>query len=139
MITTPEELIKNHEGFKSRVYKDSLGFLTGGYGHAFLDGSKLTKEICDLLFIEDFTQAINDYEQLGLVLDDVRRAACLDLLFNLGLTKLLRFKNFLAYMRSSSWESAAAALENSLWFKQVARRGPRICSLIRSGKWEALG
>jgi lysozyme len=138
MITNAADLIKNHEGFKDRVYKDSLGYLTGGYGHAFLEGSPLSKGVCDLLFIEDLDRSIRDYDQLGLALDDVRRAACLDLLFNLGLTKLLKFKTFLKHMKAGDFDLAAAALENSLWYQQVARRGPRICALIRTGTWEVL-
>ena len=29
--------IKEHEGFRDQVYKDSLGFATIGYGHLVLD------------------------------------------------------------------------------------------------------
>lgn len=138
MITNATDLIKNHEGYREEVYNDSLGFPTGGYGHAFLPGSKLRKYIWELIFCDDLADVAADYEKLGLDLDDVRRSACLDLLFNLGLTKLLKFKTFLKHMKSGNWPEAAAALENSRWFTQVARRGPRICALIREGKWEVL-
>ena len=33
MFEELKERIKEHEGFRSYVYKDSLGFATIGYGH----------------------------------------------------------------------------------------------------------
>lgn len=138
MICNAIDLIKDHEGYREAVYNDSLGYPTGGYGHAFLPGSKLPGHIWELILIDDLAEAGQNFKQLGLDLDDVRRAACLDLLFNLGLTKLLKFKTFIKHMRAGDYDAAAAALENSLWYQQVARRGPRICALIRTGQWEAI-
>jgi hypothetical protein len=61
-----------------------------------------------------------------------------DLLYNLGAFKFYKFRNFSLALKNGYWELAAQHLENSLWFKQVGRRGPRIVKLIKTGKWEAL-
>ena len=59
-----QEMIKRHEGYRDRVYMDSVGVPTGGYGHAFLNGSPLPAMVCDLLFQQDYDIAVRDYEIL---------------------------------------------------------------------------
>ena len=49
-----KNMIKKHEGFRPFIYKDTQGFLTGGYGHAFLENSPLSQQVSDMLFEEDF-------------------------------------------------------------------------------------
>ena len=44
-----KNMIKKHEGFRDYVYKDSVGVLTGGWGHAFHEGSRLSKKIAEIL------------------------------------------------------------------------------------------
>ena len=38
---TLEERIKKHEGYMVEPYTDTLGFLTGGYGHKILEGEEV--------------------------------------------------------------------------------------------------
>ena len=56
---TLKEQIKQHEGYRLDVYKDTLGFDTGGYGHKILPGEDIptTKEGWDKLFDQDFDKA----------------------------------------------------------------------------------
>jgi hypothetical protein len=61
-----------------------------------------------------------------------------DLLYNLGPVKFSKFRNFSAAMKMKDFLAAAHHLEQSKWFKQVGRRGPRICNLIKEGRWETL-
>jgi lysozyme len=68
-------------------------------------------------------------------LDDVRQRILVNLTFNLGPAKLREFKRFLAAYTNHSWETAAKELENSLWYKQVGRRGPEMCAAVRTGKY----
>ena len=42
------ESIKQHEGFRSKVYDDSLGIPTIGYGFAIKD-LELEEDICDMI------------------------------------------------------------------------------------------
>jgi len=129
------ELIREHEGYSEEVYFDTVGVPTGGYGHAFLPGSKLTQDIWEEIFQYDYNLAVSDYYYLSLDLDPVRRAVVVDMLFNLGLPKLLKFKNTLAAIRQGDYERAARGMLNSKWARQVGRRAKELSEMMRTGEW----
>jgi GH24 family phage-related lysozyme (muramidase) len=95
------------------------------------------REYHDALFDEEYAKAEALYEGLRLDLDDVRRAAVIDLCYNLG-PQFLKWNKTLTALRMKDYLQAANYLEQTRWYKQVGRRGPRICNLIREGKWEVL-
>ena len=45
---TLEERIKKHEGYMVEPYTDTLGFLTGGYGHKILEGEEVPQIVIDI-------------------------------------------------------------------------------------------
>lgn len=130
-----QAMIKRHEGYSEAIYFDTVGVPTGGYGHAFHDGSTLLHSMWDLIFIHDYMHAVNDYETLNLCLDPVRRAVIIDMLFNLGLPKLLKFKNTLAAIRAGDWEAAAQGMERSKWYQQVRIRAVELVKMMRTGEY----
>ena len=140
MIDSGPALTKNHEGYVEGVYLDSLGHPTTGYGLCLepVLSFHTVKEWHEHKFQEEYAKAEKAYDTLGLDLDAVRRSAVVDLLYNLGLTKLLKFIGTLGALKMKDWLAAANHLENSAWYKQVGRRGKRICKLIRDGVWESL-
>ncbi len=129
------ELIKKHEGFREDIYYDTVGVPTGGYGHAFLEGSRLPKNIWKMIFNYDYRNAVNDYNSLELRLDAVRRAVIIDMLFNLGLNKFLTFKKMLDALKEGNYEKAAYEMFNSKWALQVGRRAIELSEMMRSGEW----
>ncbi len=129
-----QKMIKWHEGYNQTVYLDIVGIPTGGYGHAFNVGSTLPDAVWELIFRYDYTQAVNDYEVLDLQLDPVRKAVVIDMLFNLGLPRMLKFKNTLAAMRAGDWEAAAQGMENSKWYGQTRTRAVELVRMMRTGK-----
>jgi lysozyme len=58
-----------------------------------------------------------------------------DMLFNLGLPKLLKFKNTLAAIRQGDYERAARGMLNSKWARQVGRRAKELAEMMRTGEW----
>lgn len=59
--------------------------------------------------------------------------ACIDLTFNMGAAKLAGFVHFLAALEAHNYAAAAAELEDSLWYRQVGKRAPRIVAAVRKG------
>ena len=59
------ERIKRHEGFRDRIYLDSEGFVTGGYGHHFYVGSRLPVDVAEVLFKQDLALAVSDYSKIA--------------------------------------------------------------------------
>jgi len=128
------EMIKRHEGCRPYIYADSLGYLTGGYGHAFLPGSKISYAVAELLFDEDYQRAVDDYNKLELNLGPVRRAVVIDMLFNLGLTKFSGFKKMIAALRDGNYFKASDEMLDSLWARQVRSRAFRLASMMLTGE-----
>lgn len=129
-----QQMIKRHEEYRQRIYLDTEGVPTGGYGHAFILGSPLPESIWCQIFHHDYQQAVRDYEVLDLDIDPVRRAVVIDMLFNLGLPRLLKFKNTLAAIRAGDWEAAAKGMENSKWYGQVRLRAVELVRMMRTGE-----
>ena len=135
---TPRDLIMRHEGESLKLYRDSRGYWTIGYGR-LLDpslGGGISQDEALYLLDNDIAKARNDCGTYPWFsnLSEARQAAMLDLSFNLG-SRLSNFKHFLAAMAVENWGLAADELENSLWYKQVGHRGPEIVNLIKFEEW----
>jgi len=120
-----KESIKTEEGLSLEAYKDSRGYLTVGYGHLLAEGSTIPREAAEIIFDADFEQAATDYLKLGLDLDPIRRAALIDMIFNMGLPRVRRFVHFLAYLREKNWIKAAIELMDSDYARQLPERAKR--------------
>src|SRR5215475_10158516 len=95
-----------HDG-KFWIYKDSIGFSTIGYGR-LVQGKEeqykngITEEQADAMLREDIESARSDAEKLKLNLpkDSKWNDFIVLMIFQLGLTKTLRFKKFLAALKT---------------------------------------
>ena len=99
MNETLAEMIQRHEGVRRIPYLDSLGIFTVGYGHNMQ--RPLSQAVIDQIFSEDLQEAINECVHAFpwfADLTDARKNAMVDLCFNLGLPRLLKFQHFLTAM-----------------------------------------
>lgn len=109
-------------------YQDSLGFWTIGYGHLVLKGEDFSKGItevqADVLLAGDIAKAKADVKKLNLVLpSDSRWNEFLVLMmFQLGLSKVLGFRKFLAALSTANYATAIAEVKNSKWYTQTKSR-----------------
>lgn len=127
------QLIKKHEGFSDKVYIDTVGVPTAGYGHAFLKGSPISCYVAEALFRADFRETIENYSYLGFELDGVRRAVILNMLFNLGLPKFMGFKNMIASLKIGKYKDASLHLLDSVYAKQVKGRANELSEMLEHG------
>ena len=133
------DLTKHFEGYSETPYICPAGYPTEGYGSKMDNRQfKSTREWHEQLFRERYADAEKACDQLGLDLDPCRRAAVCDLIYNLGAAGFAKFHDTIADLKMKDYGAAAVHLEQSRWYKQVGRRGPRIVSLIRTGKWESI-
>jgi len=126
-----------HEGLKLKPYKDTVGKLTIGVGRN-LDDRGITED--EALYMLDNDIRILE-EELDRVLpwwrelDDVRQEVLLNMAFNLGVPKLLRFENFLRALREGNYAQASEEMLNSLWRQQVGRRAKELAIAMRNGDY----
>ena len=65
-----KEAVKLSEGYRARVYKDTLGIDTIGYGFAIKD-LELDEDICDMILDKKLNKLIKDVDNKFLFMDDI--------------------------------------------------------------------
>lgn len=137
------DLIKLHEGFRPYAYKDSLGYLTIGYGFLIdqAKGGAMPRPVAD--FWLDYELNEKDKELRAALpwvssLDEVRHYVLLDMAYNLGIGGLLQFAQTLASVKNGEYHKAAGQMLQSKWAGQVGTRATRLAKMMESGSWPAL-
>jgi len=134
------EQLKVDEGVVYEVYKDHLGYPTFGVGHLVLDsepefglevGSPITEERVKECFEHDLDLAISECEHLyedGIfeALEDEVQQILVNMMFNMGRTRLSKFKKMHAAILEGDWKEAAVEGRDSQWHKQVTNRAERL-------------
>lgn len=131
-----QRLLVKHEGFRNKPYEDTSGFVSIGVGRN-LDGLGLSDEEVMYLLDNDIRRC--DEELLSNFrwyagLCRCRQDAMLSLCFNLGITRLRKFKKALSAMADGDYETAADEFLDSKWATQVgSERVDDLVSMIRTG------
>ena len=132
-----QELILD-EGYKYETYEDHLGFLTLGVGHLVLDtdpeinkpvGTPVSEErVLECLNndIETVCNELNRNMPWWKELSDEKMRVLANMCFNLGITRLLKFRKFLAALESGDFETAGEEMMDSKWATQVGARATRL-------------
>ena len=105
--------LKLEEGFRSKVYRDTVGKQTIGYGLNLDAGisERLASFILSFLVREIEEQLLTYRWYSGL--DDVRRAVILDVAFNCGVDGLLHFPKMISALLAKNWTAASQELLDS--------------------------
>lgn len=131
------DLLKRHEGLRLKVYNDSLGHPTIGYGRC-LDLNGISEDEANILLVNDINRVNEELKRTFdwfQELDPVRQDALINMTFNLGINKLLEFRKMLAALRDHDFEEAAEQALDSLWSKQVGKRAFELSKMIRTGAY----
>jgi lysozyme len=131
------EMLKRHEGVRSKVYLCSAGYETIGVGRNISSsGIGLSDDEVNYLLENDIARIIkelsSEYTWFN-DLDDVRKDAMIDISFNLGATRLRGFKKALAAMEEANYKLAAQEFLDSKWSRDVKGRSHELVSMIETG------
>ena len=146
-----EDLIKQ-EGWERYPYKDSKGIWTIGVGHNMqedkemmmhftkLQSEGLTDEQISELLTVDIQSKTNEVILRWpwvINLNEPRLEAMINLAFNMGTTRLSKFKRFLFAMQKERWEDAVKELlytgENKTpYYITVGKRAEAVANQIKS-------
>ena len=128
--------IKQHEGYRSKVYKDSLGIPTIGYGFAIKD-LELDQYICDLILerkVKDLKDRIKKkfswYKYMPPTIKDIVVEMC----YQLGLYGFSCFKKTISYLQNKEWEKASVEMLDSRWAVQTPRRARELSEIVKGVK-----
>ena len=127
--------LERDEGIRLKVYKDSLGIETIGIGRNLRDVGISKAEAYMLLGADidsverDLDRALPWWRQLS----DNRQRVLANMCFNLGINRLLGFKNTLAAMKEGRYADAAEGMLASKWASQVGQRAVRLANMMKEG------
>ncbi|MCY4044388.1 MAG: glycoside hydrolase family protein [Cellvibrionales bacterium] len=130
--------LRVHEGRRLQVYHCTGGKLTIGYGRNIEDNGISEKE-ADLLLYNDVINCVQEANRsfdFYSRLNDPRKAVIINMLFNLGLSRLRGFKKFLAAVAAGDYKTAAAEMLDSRWAKQVKGRAIQLANQMEKGEWQ---
>tara|TARA_R100000808_G_C2100349_1_gene117637 strand:- start:203 stop:607 length:405 start_codon:yes stop_codon:yes gene_type:complete len=126
--------IKKHEGFRSEVYKDTLGIDTIGYGFAIKDlvmdqdiAEKILKRKVENL-IKRIKQKFPWYSDIPEEAQDVVANMC----YQLGVGGFSKFKKTIKYISEKKWDDASIEMLDSLWARQTPNRAIELSNTIKS-------
>ena len=138
------EELENDEGVKYEVYLDHLGYPTFGIGHLITDddpecgapvGTKVDSDRVKEAFETDVEGVLSDCERLYVQFEHLPEEAQLiiaNMMFNMGRTRLSKFKGMKRGVDARDWNSAADEMVDSTWYNQVTRRADRLVVRMRS-------
>ena len=148
-------LLKQHEGYRNKVYLDSLGIpiigigfnmtrpdarkliqeIGGNYDSLLLGKEKLSDEQIISLFKINVKTAYNDAKKYLPKFDSLPKnikLAVIDMSFNLGYTRLSKFVNTKNYINRGDYYSAGKEILKSKWALQVKNRAQSLSNLFSS-------
>ena len=134
--------VKKHEGYRNKVYLDSLGKRTVGVGHLcvedFWEDNKEYEEKFLLTILEhDLKSAIKSAERLCSncpALDDLAKETIIEMVFQLGETGVSKFRNMWKALEHDppNYEQASIEMLDSRWAKQTPGRAKEMSEHMRS-------
>lgn len=143
LVKLREEL-EYDEGVKYEIYNDHLGYPTFGIGHLVRDsdpehgqpvGTPVSEDRVAEAFNRDIEITIEDchrlYDDFDELPEEVQRIIA-NMLFNLGLPRLSKFRGMKAGVDDRDWERAADEMVDSHWYNQVRNRADRLVERMRN-------
>lgn len=143
--------IKNDEGFKGNIYRDTVGIPTIGYGFNVNEPSirkmipkdvlsgqrKLTREEADPIFDKAYDVAYKDaskyigYNNFN-KLSNSQQDVLINMSYALGSNRLNGFKRLKQSLIQGDYDQASKEIINSKWAKQVKGRASRLAQEIKN-------
>lgn len=140
------------EGYRQHAYPDTDGNITIGIGDNLTDrlGVKTMEEAAKIYpegisyeeavkNMKDFINKLIPSIRINIpffdTLDDVRQSIIVNMAYNMGISKLIGFRDMLMYLKARKFGIAANEMRDSVWYRQVPQRAERLATMMRTGDW----
>ena len=121
-----------HEGLELKSYTCSAGYVTLGVGRN-VEELGITEDEARYLLDNDIlrvTKELDNAMPWWRNMSEVRQRVVVDMVFNLGVSRFLNFKNAINAMQEEDWDEAAAQMLDSRWADQVGQRANRLAKAM---------
>ena len=127
--------IKEYEGLSNVLYKCTSNKVSIGYGRN-LEDVGISKDEAEYLLKNDIDIALDEVsEHFDMPnLPEPAQIVLVDMCFNMGISRLLNFRNMIQAMQEDDWDKAADELLDSKYAAQTKRRARMNASLLISCK-----
>ena len=132
------------EGVKYEIYLDHLGYPTFGIGHLVIPsdkeyredvGTRVSEERVRECFDKDVESVLRDctllYKDFYELPEEAQQIIA-NMMFNMGYTRLSKFKGMKRGVDARDWNKAADEMVDSRWYKQVTNRANRLVERMRN-------
>ena len=140
------EQLKIDEGVVYEIYLDHLGYKTFGVGHLVLEsdpehnydvGEPISVERVQECFDGDLDVAVSECVALygadvWSVFPGEVQEILVNMMFNMGRTRLSKFKKMNIALSIGDWKMAAVEGRDSRWHKQVTNRAERLMERLEN-------
>ena len=137
-----KDSVKQHEGYRNKVYLDTLGKRTVGVGHLcvedFWEDDKEYEEKFLMTILEhDLSTAIKGANELMAEHDcmDINEKAheiLIEMVFQLGKTGVSKFRNMWKALAEKNYIGASYEMLDSRWAKQTPNRAKSMAQIMKT-------
>ena len=135
------ESVKKHEGYRNKVYLDTLGKRTVGVGHLCVedywedDKEYEEKFLMDIL-LDDLQNAIKGARELKeehdcTDIDEIAQEILVEMVFQLGKTGVSKFKTMWKALAEKNYIGVSYEMLDSRWAKQTPNRANAMAKTMK--------
>jgi len=135
------ESVKKHEGYRNKVYLDTLGKRTVGVGHLCVesfweDDKEYEEKFLMEILQKDLQEAIRGARSLmedhGCVdIDEQAEEILIEMVFQLGMTGVSKFKKMWKALAELNYIGASYEMLDSRWAKQTPNRAKAMAKTMK--------
>ena len=133
------ESVKKHEGYRNKVYLDTLNKRTVGVGHLCVedfweDGKEYDEDFLMGILEKDLQSAIDQADDMcsNLTISDDAKIIIIEMIFQLGGTGVSKFRKMWQALQQDPPDYAEASVQmlDSRWAKQTPNRAKEMARLM---------
>ena len=127
---------KKNEGHRSKVYLDSEGIQTIGWGFTIRD-LELSKAVSDIIIdekIEKIVYVLSTDERFKFLnsCPSMVSSVVIEMCYQLGVDGFLKFKRTIRALSVGNYKEAALEMVNSKWYSQTPERAKQLSDIIHN-------
>jgi len=136
------ESVKKHEGYRNKVYLDTLGKRTVGVGHLCVedfweDDKEYEESFLMEILQKDLQEAIRNAKELmnehGCSdINEIAEEILIEMVFQLGRTGVSKFKNMWKALAELNYVGASYEMLDSRWAKQTPNRAKAMAEQMKA-------
>ena len=136
------ESVKKHEGYRNKVYLDTLGKRTVGVGHLCVedfweDDKEYEEKFLMEILADDLQNAIKGARELKeehscADIDEIAQEILVEMVFQLCKNGVSKFRNMWKALAEKNYIGASFEMLDSKWAKQTPNRAKSMAELMKS-------